>query len=856
MSSKILIRLFFCSLVGWLISCQQMLKSKPSPSANLNSITELPNNASLPKTPPVWAAKKFTYNPSKTLAVDLLHTKLEVKFDWEKQQMHGIAQLKLKPYFYAQNTVQLDAKGFDISSIELVKHNIKTPLVYSYDKKKITISLDKTYTKADTFELKIVYIAKPNDLPKGGSEAISNDKGLYFINADGKDTTKPTQIWTQGETESSSCWFPTLDTPNEKASQEIYITVDQKYITLSNGTLIYSSQNEDGTRTDYWKQDQVHAPYLTMMVVGEFAVVKDKWKNIEVDYYVEKAYKPYAKAIFGNTPEMLSFFSTKLNYAYPWDKYAQIVVRDYVSGAMENTSATIMMEALQVDHRELLDQNWDFIIAHELFHHWFGDLVTCESWSNLSLNESFANYSEYLWEEYKYGKEAADFHGQEEAEQYFQESMTKQEPIIRYYYHDKEVMFDAHSYNKGGRILHMLRNVVGDEAFFASLSLYLKTNEYKNAEIHHLRLAFEEVTGQDLNWFFNQYFLAPGHAELKVSQQWQAGKLNINIAQLQDSAYTPIYKIPVKIDVWSDGKKTRHDVTINHALDTFSFAYAQAPDLVLFDGEQQLLAIIDHQKTQKALCYQYLHSEKYTARYDALEALGTSFKDSIAVSAIFKKALQDPFWKIRDIALEKFDAYKGEDSVAMMSTLVQIANTDPKRAVRAKALEVLASNGADKYQDLFLKGLNDSAYSVVASAIVGYSMTKNADRLNKIVAFENSDNKEVLNALAEVYAEEADSNKFNWFVAKVNKLSGTELYYFITDFATYLNKMEMPIQERAKAVFEPMARTNATWFIKYGAFKALASLTKIKDKQALLIDIDSKESDEKVKKYYARVMEK
>lgn len=858
MTRKIFIKLSILFLIGFSLSCQRFLKSKSDSSVIIASPElEQGNNGNKAKIDaPIWAAKKFAYNPSRTLNVDLLHTKLEVKFDWNTQQMNGIATLSFKSYFYPQNTLVLDAKGFDITSIELLKNGQSSPLQFNYDKKKIVITLDKTYTREESFEVKIVYVAKPNDLPKGGSEAISNDKGLYFINADGKDPEKPKQIWTQGETEASSCWFPTIDSPNEKATQEIYITVDKKYLTLSNGTLIYATQNQDGTRTDYWKQEQPHSPYLAMMAVGDFAVVKDKWKNIEVDYYVEHKYQPYARAIFGNTPEMLEFFSNKLNYKYPWDKYSQIVVREYVSGAMENTSATIMMEAVQVDAREMLDQNWDYIIAHELFHHWFGDLVTCESWSNLSLNESFANYSEYLWEEYKYGKEAADFHAQEEAEQYFQESMTKQEPIIRYYYHDKEDMFDAHSYNKGGKILHMLRNVVGDDAFFASLSLYLKKNEFKNAEIHHLRLAFEEVTGQDLNWFFNQYFLAPGHAELVVSHEWNAGKLKLKVAQMQDSTYTPIYKIPVKIDVWTANKKQRHEIVINHAVDSFSFDCEQKPSLVLFDGEQQLLAVIDHKKTQEELIFQYHNSEKYTARYDALEALALSFKDSSQVKTVFQKALEDKFWKIRDLSLEKFDAYNGADSLAIMAKLVQISTSDPKRSVRAKALEVLASNGADKYQDLFLKGLNDSAYSVVASSIVGYSMTKNQDRLTKISAFENIDNKEVLNALAEVYAEEADTNKFSWFVSKVNKLSGTELYYFITDFATYLEKMEAPIQERAKAVLEPMARTNATWFIKYGAFKALASLKKINDSTDLLKDIDSKESDEKIKKYYARVLAK
>ena len=858
MSTNILHKIAILFLTVASISCQDFLKSKPAPTLSQNanqapsSQKDKENKAEVPD----WTAKKYQYNPSRTLLVDLLHTKLEVNFDWAKQHLNGVATLTFKPYFYPQNTLVLDAKGFEIASIELQKGNQKSALNYTYDGKKINITLDKTYTKEEAFDIKIVYTAKPNDLPKGGSEAIKEDKGLYFINADGKDPEKPKQIWTQGETEASSCWFPTIDTPNEKATQELYITVDKKYITLSNGTLIYSSENEDGTRTDYWKQEQPHAPYLTMMAVGDFAVVKDKWRNIDVDYYVEHKYKPYAKAIFGNTPEMMEFFSNKLNYKFPWDKYSQIVVREYVSGAMENTSATIMMDALQIDNRELLDQNWDYIIAHELFHHWFGDLVTCESWANLPLNESFANYSEYLWEEYKYGKDAADYHGQEEADQYFAESMTKQEPLIRYYYHDKEDMFDAHSYNKGGRILHMLRNYVGDDAFFAALSLYLKKNEYKTAEIHHLRLAFEEVTGEDLNWFFNQYFLAPGHAELMVKHEWKAGKLVINITQLQDSTYTPIYKIPVKIDIWVNGKKERKDIVITKAQETFTFDISTQPNLVLFDGEQQLLALIEHKKSQDEYIFQYLNSDKYTARFDALEALSESFKDSAKVRDIFVKALDDQFWKIRDMALEKFDHYQNADSNLLMTKIIQISNTDPKRVVRAKAIEVLASNGPNQYKDIFIKGLNDSAYSVVGSSIVAYSMTDSPDRKIKLSSYENINNKEILNALAEVYADEADTTKFNWFTSKINKLEGTDLYYFISDFSSYLGKMNLTTQEKAKNILEPIARTNDTWYIKFGAFKAIAKLDKINNRKELLNDIYSKESDDKVKKYFERILGK
>ena len=342
---------------------------------------------------PVWVHKKHPYRPSKKRENDLLHTKLKISFDWEKQYAHGQAELLFTPYFYPQSSLELNARGFDIHSIKLKTINGDVKNVdYSYDSLIIDINLDREYKKGEKYFILIDYTAKPNELKEGGSNAITSDKGLYFINPLGKETNKPTQIWTQGETQASSCWFPTIDAPNEKMTQELYITVDTSYTTLSNGLLIYSVENEDGTKTDYWRQEKPHAPYLTMMAIGKYATVQDRWNDIEVNYLVEPEYEKYAKNIFGNTPEMLEYFSSLLNYTYPWDKYSQVVVRDYVSGAMENTSATIMMEGLQVDDRQLIDQHWDAIIAHELFHHWFGDLVTCESWSNLPLNESFANY--------------------------------------------------------------------------------------------------------------------------------------------------------------------------------------------------------------------------------------------------------------------------------------------------------------------------------------------------------------------------------------------------------------------------------------------------------------------------------
>ena len=344
---------------------------------------------------------------------DLINTKLDVRFDYKKCFMYGKEWVTLKPHFYPTDTLRLDAKGMDIHNISIVQNGKNIPLKYVYqDSLSLAIRLDRVYHNNENYTIYISYTSKPNQLKEHGSAAINDAKGLYFINPDGKDPDKPIQIWTQGETESSSAWFPTIDQPQQKTTDEITMTVPAKYVTLSNGRLATQKVNGDGTRTDTWKMDLPHSPYLFMMAVGDFKIYHDKWRGKDVDYYLEPKYAPYAKQIFGMTPELMEFYSTTLGVDYPWNKYAQIVVRDYVSGAMENTTATLHGEQVQLTDRQLLDAYYNdsrVDIAHELFHQWFGDYVTCENWTNITMNESFADFSEMLWAEHKYGKDEAGY---------------------------------------------------------------------------------------------------------------------------------------------------------------------------------------------------------------------------------------------------------------------------------------------------------------------------------------------------------------------------------------------------------------------------------------------------------------
>ena len=522
---------------------------------------------------------------------NLVHTKLNASFDYSKARLNGNAWITLKPHFYATDSLQLDAKGMDIKQVAIVKAGKNLPLKYQYDGWVLRINLDKTYTRNESYTIYIDYTAKPDELEVKGSAAITDAKGLYFINPTGEDKTKPTQIWTQGETEATSVWVPTIDRTNQKTTQEFNLTVPAKYVTLSNGKLVKQTINANGTRTDSWKMDLPHSPYLFFMGVGDYAVIKDSYKGKEVSYYVEKEYEKVARKIFGNTPEMMQYFSTKLGVDYPWIKYSQITGRDYVSGAMENTTATLHQESAQQDARELTDANgWEGTIAHELFHQWFGDYVTAESWSNLTVNESFADYSEYLWAEYKSGKDEASYINWSAMNGYLNSKADASKHLVRFYYDSHEDMFDVVSYSKGGRILNMLRSYVGDDAFFKSLNKYLTDNKFGNGSAHKLRLAFEATTGKDLNWFFNQWYFNNGHPSLVISNSYDAAtqKAMVVIKQTQSNG---LFQLPVTIDVYTGASKKRHLVWAKNAVDTFYFASSTKPDLINVDADKVLSLI-------------------------------------------------------------------------------------------------------------------------------------------------------------------------------------------------------------------------------------------------------------------------
>jgi aminopeptidase N len=660
---------------------------------------------------------KKEYRETATKINNLVHTKLELKPDFNKSYLYGKAWITLKPHFYPTDSLNLDAKGMEFRKVVLLKGNKEVALQYNYDDWNLRIRLDKTYKANEGYTVFIDYIAKPDEFEeKYGKGAMLGMKGMYFINPRGEQKDKPTQIWTQGETESSSGWFPTIDKTNQRCTQELTITVDNKYVTLSNGKLMSQKKNPDGTRSDYWKMELPHAPYLFFLGVGEYAVVKDSWRGKEVNYYVEKEYAPVAKKIFGNTPEMMTFFSKITGVDYPWVKYSQITGRDYVAGAMENTTATIHQESAQQDARELVDGNiWEGTIAHELFHQWFGDYVTTESWSNLTLNESFADYSQTLWDEYKYGKDAGDAENFNGMQGYLMSGSEKKD-LVRFHYQHREDMFDAVSYQKGGRILHMLRNYVGDSAFFKSLNNFLTTNKFKSAEAHQLRLAFEEVTGRDLNWFFNQWYFGSGHPNVEIDYSYNdsAGKAKITLKQTQKTG--KIFKLPLAIDIYEGGKKNRYHVWAKNSTDTFTFNYSKRPDLINVDGDKVLLWTKKENKTLENYIYQYKFAGNFLDRREAIDFASKKLDDPNAVE-LLKNALNDKYYGLRTFAISKADLRKESVRKSFEPILAELAKSDKYSTVRALAISKLGEYKKAEYLSLFKAAINDSSYSVAGNAL-------------------------------------------------------------------------------------------------------------------------------------------
>ncbi|HET7641978.1 MAG TPA: M1 family metallopeptidase, partial [Nitrososphaeraceae archaeon] len=551
----------------------------------------------------VQLSKKFEFPGSKRqypddIKFDICYMILDIKPDFNfqvlkncKQQIDITARVDI-------NILKFDIAELDIDHIYIYyldNDNEKKPIdvkpkFEGINREKLIVELPNTLYASKRLRLKISYSCGFRD----NKSYIKPRSGFHFIEDENGNAY---QSWTQGETIESRYWFPCIDHPQIKYKREIRITVPDNYTVISNGEPSYS---EDNSKTWIWKEETPNPAYLTSVVIGEFDKESETYRNIEnkdieLKYYWSKRIpKEDAMRSYSHTPEILKFFETFLNRKYPYEKYSQVAVDKFEFGGMENTNATTLNENLFHDKTASLDFHDDIrVIVHELAHQWFGDLVTCEDWQDIWLNEGFANYSEalYLDKEYIFNPNSATTIDPSIRNEFFYKVFSVaqsylgdatniyQRPIVTNIYKHPDELLDSHAYAKAGSILHMLRSMINDDIIFRkALTYYLKEHKFSNSETDDLRQMFEKITGINLQQFFDQWLYRSGHPEIKIELSLdQSNELKIKIKQEQENDIF-IFSLEVKI-VYKSGKEEIKTIEIINKEQEYKYS-------LLIDGEQ------------------------------------------------------------------------------------------------------------------------------------------------------------------------------------------------------------------------------------------------------------------------------
>ncbi len=584
-------------------------------------------------TPFVPAGTPARYLVDRPAAVE--HIKLEISLDFANKRISGVASLRLRARQDGLEAVTLNAVNMTLSSATAAGKPVATE---GYDGQTLRIPLDPPVRRGDVFEIKVDYSAQPT-------------KGLFFLQPDANDPRRPTQCWTQGQDEDARYVFPCIDTPAEKATTEVICTVPKGKQFLSNGDLLETRDLNKTQTLWHYKLSAPHASYLVTLVCGDFVVLREQATETKVDVY---HYAPPDRVAdtqrsLASTPRMIDVFSKVIGIPYPHKRYSQVVVSDFVFGGMENTTATTLTDHALVDEEAALDHDVEYLVAHELAHQWWGDLVTCREWSEAWLNEGFATYFEYIWLERDRSRDEADWHALEQLDHYLHEAGDYQRPIVCRQYRAPIEIFDAHLYEKGGRVLHMLRQLVGDETFFAALRAYGNEFAGKTVETRDLVRTFEALSGRSLDRFFDQWVGRPGHPELEVSWSWdddrQLGVLKVVQTQSEDFVYEFI--VPVAFEV--NGRLHHERVLINEKHNSRELRLEKKPTMVVFDAGGVLVADTKLNLPAPLLTRQVAAGPAAIDRIVAARAL-TNTPEAQVVVALAAALNNDVFWGVRAMA--------------------------------------------------------------------------------------------------------------------------------------------------------------------------------------------------------------
>ncbi|MCA9038789.1 MAG: HEAT repeat domain-containing protein [Planctomycetaceae bacterium] len=675
--------------------------------------------------------------PLRTVAdrkVDIEHIKLDLSVSFEEETVSGTATLYFQP-FDEITQLTLDAVALDVRAARLVSAKEEEPedLKFDLTESSLTVTFPKKLARQTDYQLAIDYsVHKPK-------------AGLYFTAQ--TEAAASNLVWTQGEPETNRYWFPCFDHPHERQSTEVIVTTKAGFSVLSNGRLVSRTDLPETEQVKYhWKQDASHVSYLVTLVVGQFEVVDETWNDIPVQYYIPPNRAEDVARTFGNTKEMIAFFSERFGIDYPWEKYAQVVLYNFSSGGMENTSATSLHDGTLIDERASLDTSSDWLIAHELGHQWWGDLVTCKSWSHLWLNEGFASYCEVLWDEHRNGTDERDYHLFRESSS-ARSSSALSKPIVDRHYEHPTGMFDVRVYPKGAWVLHMLRRRVGDEDFFRCINRYGIEYSFNTAETDDLRKVFERLLGLSLERFFYDWTERPGHPELKVKTSYEEAKKKVRVEIEQTQKWDPFH-FPLKIEVW--GKEDQTAVLeefVTEKKGVYFLDLPTAPQLVRIDPEFSLLAKIEEEKSRSLWVKQLEEAPSIVERIRAADHLAKS--TTTEDLKLLQKALQDDAFygvqieiaqalgnaktkEARNILIESLEHSHPKTRRAVVDALRQFEKDDVVIAALEKKLET-----------------GDDSYNVVAATISALaSVRQNAPLYKTIELLDRDSHRDVVRRAA------------------------------------------------------------------------------------------------------------
>lgn len=670
---------------------------------------------------------------------DVRHVHMDVTLDFERKSVSGIVTTTFAALFEQVREVTFDAGELDIQQVTLAGG--KTALDYWSEGERLLVRLDRPYQHGEEFSVAVAYSARPRS-------------GLHFIGPDEGNPDRPVQAWTQGQPESNHFWFPCHDFPNDRATTSLTVTVPARFMTMSNGRLEGVEENKQrGTKTYRWRHDVPHPAYLVTLVAGEFVELPDHWRKVPVNYYVRAGREADGHTMFDKTPAMIEFYSTHFGVDYPYEKYAQIVP-ELFTGAMENTSATTHSFRLLPDKRASLDYKPDSVVAHELVHQWFGDLLTCRDWGHIWLNETFATYFEMAWMQHDEGEDEYRVEVRNNLKAYLAADTRGRRPIVyNVYRKDGQELFDRHVYQKGSTVLHLLRFLLGEEPFWRAIQLYAQRNRGREVITADLERAIEEATGRSMARFFEEWVYGAGHPEFKVTYSWDEehhlARVGVSQQQARDGKGT-VFHAPVAIefaipasdkDTGPAAKITTESfrVQLEEAEQTYYFPLARRPLMVRFDPGARIPKTLEFERSADLLRFQLRRDDDVLGRIEAAEALG-KLGDPQSVDALAQALLEEPFWAVRGAIAAALGQQRTERALdALLTGLDKVKEHKARRAIAAALGEfrapeqiALAGRAAKALAALLKRG--DPSYFVEAAAAEALGKTRTAQAFDQLVA--------------------------------------------------------------------------------------------------------------------------